>query len=85
MTNYEKLPYRSGHVEVEAIKQNLITRMPLPIPEKVYVILKNKGCDIVGQTLANVGELIRICIEDFCMDKKSIKQVIKTKVDLKDC
>jgi hypothetical protein len=84
MTDYEKLVYCSGHADDEAIKQNLITRIPHPIPEKVYDMMKNKG-NIEEHTLADVGELIRICIKDLCMDRNSIKQVIKNRVDPKDC
>jgi hypothetical protein len=54
MTDYQKPAYRSGHTEDEAIKQNLITKMPHPIPKKVYVMMKNTNHNIAEQTLADI-------------------------------
>jgi hypothetical protein len=85
MKEYERLPYRSGHAEDNSIKLILITRIPNPIPEKVHVMLVNKKTEIADMTLADVVEVIRICIEDFCMEKMSIKKIIKNKADPKDC
>jgi hypothetical protein len=60
--------------------------MPHPIPRKVYIVSKNKNCEIANQSLAYVAKIIGICIEDFCMmDIKTIKQVIENSIDIKDC
>jgi len=68
MADYEKLEYMSGHGKYKVINKILIAIMPHPIPKKVHVMMQNKNCEIAKQTLANVAEMIRICIEEFCMD-----------------
>ena len=47
MIDYEKLSFKISHVDDETIKQNLVIIMPHPIPEKVYVMMKNKNYDMV--------------------------------------
>ena len=72
ITNYEKLAYKSGHVEDDTIKQNLTTRMPDPIPDNIHVMIKNKNCEIAKQTIidaCNGQNLYRILLYGYKIHK----------------
>jgi hypothetical protein len=85
MSDYEKLAFKCVRVEDGTLKLNRISKVPFLILDKVHIIPINKNSHIEEMHLVEFIEVIRICIGAYCMDKESMKKLIKNKFKPKDC